>query len=126
MNKLYACYCRGYQAAFRVATKVLDWTGPRLIQGAGSVKKLPSVIKADGFDNVLIVTDKVLHGLGLLDGLKAGLEEKGIDYVVYDGTQPNPTIPNIEEARQSAAAPPWTAPKRRPRAWRCPTRAFRR
>ena len=72
MNKLYACYCRGYQAAFRVATKVLDWTGPRLIQGAGSVKKLPSVIKADGFDNVLIVTDKVLHGLGLLDGLKAG------------------------------------------------------
>ncbi len=100
MNKLYACYCRGYQAAFRVATKVLDWTGPRLIQGAGSVKKLPSVIKADGFDNVLIVTDKVLHGLGLLDGLKAGLEEKGIDYVVYDGTQPNPTIPNIEEARQ--------------------------
>ena len=100
MNKLYACYCRGYQAAFRVATKVLDWTGPRLIQGAGSVKKLPSVIKADGFDNVLIVTDKVLHGLGLLDSLKAGLEEKGIDYVVYDGTQPNPTIPNIEEARQ--------------------------
>ena len=100
MNKLYACYCRGYQAAFRVATKVLDWTGPRLIQGAGSVKKLPSVIKADKIDKVLIVTDKVLHGLGLLDGLKAGLEEKGIDYVVYDGTQPNPTIPNIEEARQ--------------------------
>ncbi len=100
MNKLYACYCRGYQAAFRVATKVLDWTGPRLIQGAGSVKKLPSVIKADKIDNVLIVTDKVLHGLGLLDSLKAGLEEKGIDYVVYDGTQPNPTIPNIEEARQ--------------------------
>ena len=100
MNKLYACYCRGYQAAFRVATKVLDWTSPRLIQGAGSVKKLPSVIKADKIDKVLIVTDKVLHGLGLLDGLKAGLEEKGIDYVVYDGTQPNPTIPNIEEARQ--------------------------
>ena len=100
MNKLYACYCRGYQAAFRVATKVLDWTGPRLIQGPGSVKKLPSVIKADKIDNVLIVTDKVLHGLGLLDSLKAGLEEKGIDYVVYDGTQPNPTIPNIEEARQ--------------------------
>ncbi len=100
MNKLYACYCRGYQAAFRVATKVLDWTGPRLITGAGSVKKLPSVIKADKIDNVLIVTDKVLHGLGLLDSLKAGLEEKGIDYVVYDGTQPNPTIPNIEEARQ--------------------------
>ncbi len=100
MNKMYELYCRGYQSAFRVATKVLDWTGPRLIQGAGSVKKLPSVIKADGIDNVLIVTDKVLHGLGLLDSLKAGLEEKGIDYVVYDGTQPNPTIPNIEEAKQ--------------------------
>ncbi|MCC8023047.1 MAG: iron-containing alcohol dehydrogenase, partial [Clostridiales bacterium] len=28
------------------------------------------------------------------------LEEEGLAYVVYDGVQPNPTIPNIEEARK--------------------------
>ncbi|MCM1365285.1 MAG: iron-containing alcohol dehydrogenase, partial [Ruminococcus sp.] len=36
----------------------------------------------------------------LLDGLFAKLEEIGIEYVVYDGTQPNPSIDNIEDALQ--------------------------
>ncbi|MBQ3603763.1 MAG: iron-containing alcohol dehydrogenase [Clostridia bacterium] len=99
MNKLYAAYCRTYQTAFKYATKVLDWSGPQVIRGAGSVKKLPGVLKSRDISNVMIVTDKVLHSLGLLDSLKAGLDEKGISYVIYDGTQPNPTIPNVEEAR---------------------------
>ncbi|MBQ6930959.1 MAG: iron-containing alcohol dehydrogenase, partial [Clostridia bacterium] len=99
MNKLYGAYCRTYQAAFRVATKVLDWTGPQVVKGPGSVTKLPSLLKSQGINNVMIVTDKVLHSLGLLDSLKAGLESKGINFVIYDGTQPNPTIPNVEEAK---------------------------
>ncbi len=100
MNKFYGAYCRSYQAVFRVVSKALDWTGPQVIKGAGSVKKLPAILKAADIKNVMIVTDKVLHGLGLLDSLKAGLDEKNISYVVYDGTQPNPTIPNVEEARE--------------------------
>ncbi len=100
MNKFYGAYCRSYQAVFRVVSKALDWTGPQVIKGAGSVKKLPAILKASDIKNVMIVTDKVLHGLGLLDSLKAGLDEKNISYVVYDGTQPNPTIPNVEEARE--------------------------
>lgn len=100
MNKLYGAYCRGYQAVFRGATKLLDWTEPQLLKGPGSLKKLPGVLKGNKIGRVMIVTDKVLHGLGLLDAFKAGLEEKGISYVVYDGTQPNPTIPNVEEAKE--------------------------
>ncbi len=100
MNKFYGAYCRSYQAVFRVVSKALDWTGPQVIKGAGSVKKLPALLKASDIKNVMIVTDKVLHGLGLLDSLKTGLDEKNISYVVYDGTQPNPTIPNVEEARE--------------------------
>ncbi len=99
MNKMYAAYCRTYQTVFKYATKVLDWSGPQVIKGPGSVKKLPGVLKSRNIKNVMIVTDKVLHSLGLLDSLKAGLDEKEISYVIYDGTQPNPTIPNVEEAR---------------------------
>lgn len=100
MNKIYGAYCRSYQSVFRVVSKVLDWTGPQTIKGPGSVKKLPAVLKGNGVKNVMIVTDKGLHSLGLLNSLKEGLEAKGINYVVYDGTQPNPTIPNVEEARE--------------------------
>lgn len=91
-------YCRSYQAAFRVAVNFLDWTEPVLIKGEGAVKKLPEVIKGNGHKSVLVVTDKGLMGLHLLDDLFAGLTEQGINYVVYDGVQPNPTIDNIEEA----------------------------
>ena len=49
---------------------------------------------------MMIVTDKGLTGLNLLDGLYEGLKADGIDYVVYDKTQPNPSIDNIEEVRK--------------------------
>ena len=95
----YVSYCRAYQAVFRVATKFLDWSEPKLLKGAGSVKKLAATVKQNGHDSVLIVTDQGLMGLHLLDGLFEELQKCGVRYTVYDGVQPNPTIPNIEEAK---------------------------
>ncbi len=97
---LFKAFCRTYQGVFRVAVNFLNWKEPELIKGAGSVKKLPEVVKANGHNSVLVVTDKGLMNLHLLDGLFEGLEKSGVKYAVYDGTQPNPTIDNIEEARQ--------------------------
>ena len=48
----------------------------------------------------MVVTDKGLMSLNLLDGLFEELDKAGISYVVYDGVQPNPSIENIEEARE--------------------------
>ena len=93
-------YYRLYQGVFRVAVNFLDWTPPKIISGPGSVKKLPQVIKEKGLSKMMIVTDKGLTGLNLLDGLYEGLKADGIDYVVYDKTQPNPSIDNIEEVRK--------------------------
>lgn len=98
-STIYKMYCRAYQGVFRVAVNFLDWTEPQLVKGEGSVKKLPEIVKANGHSSVLVVTDKGLMNLHLLDGLFEGLDKAGINYVVYDGTQPNPTIDNIEEAR---------------------------
>lgn len=92
-------YYRLYQGVFRVAVNFLDWTPPKIISGPGSVKKLPAVIKSKGLKKMMIVTDKGLMSLNLLDGLFEGLKAEGIDCVVYDKTQPNPSIDNIEEVR---------------------------
>ncbi|GAB6155253.1 iron-containing alcohol dehydrogenase [Desulfosporosinus burensis] len=64
------------------------------------MKKLPKLIKSKGINSVLIVTDKIIASLGLLDELLKGLSDEGVDFVVYDKTVPNPTIDNIEEALQ--------------------------
>lgn len=98
-KKAYEAYCRAYQGIMRAAVNVLDWSEPKLIKGAGAVKELPKTVKQLGYKNVLVVTDKGLMGLHLLDSLFEELKNNEIAYVVYDGVQPNPTIDNIEEAR---------------------------
>lgn len=97
---LFKAYCRIYQKAFKLGMNFLNWSEPELIKGAGAVRKLPDTVAAKGVNNVLIVTDKGLTDLRLLDGLYESLDEKGIKYTVFDGVQPNPTINNIEDARE--------------------------
>lgn len=97
MNLKHSFY-RAYQSVYKVAMGALDWTPPELLQGAGAIKKLPALVKKQGVNNVLIVTDKGLMGLHLLDSLFEGLENEGIKYTVFDGVQPNPTIYNVEDA----------------------------
>lgn len=99
MWQLKKAWYRTYQAVFRVAVNFLDWSEPERLEGPGAIKKLPALIKSKGIKNVMIVTDKGLMSLHLLDGLFEALDAEGVKYSVYDGTQPNPTIYNIEDAR---------------------------
>lgn len=97
--ELKKCGYRVYQKVFKFAMNFMDWSEPQLLEGAGSILKLPEFIKSKGIDKVLVVTDKGLMGLNLLDPMFEKLTEVGVDYVVYDGVQPNPTIPNIEDCK---------------------------
>lgn len=100
MWQLKKAYYRAFQKIMKIAMFAFDWSEPELLEGPGAIKKLPDLIKSKGLSNVLIVTDKGLTGLHLLDSLYEKLDEVGIEYVVYDGTHPNPTIDNIEDALQ--------------------------
>ena len=99
MWAMKVAYYRAFQKVMKIFMMFLDWSEPQLLTGPGAIKKLPGVIKDKGINNVMIVTDKGLMSLHLLDGLFKQLEEDGISYTVYDGVQPNPSIENIEEAR---------------------------
>ena len=99
MWQLKKAYYRSFQKIMKYAMFIFDWSEPELLEGPGAVKRLPALIKSKGINKILVVTDKGLMGLNLLDGLFNALTAAGVDYVVYDGTQPNPTIDNIEDAR---------------------------
>ena len=96
--RIFKSFCRVYQFVFRYAAYVLPWRKPELLEGEGSVKKLPGLIKSKGIDSVLLVTDGVIMSLGLTDELQDKLRETGINAAIYDKTVPNPTLDNIEEA----------------------------
>lgn len=94
---MYKLYCRIYQSVFKVGMNFLPWRMPKTLEGPGSVKELPALIRKKHFKKVLIVTDKVLRELGLLDGMLEAMDEAGVEYAIYDGVQPNPTDINVFE-----------------------------
>ena len=79
----------------------MNWKEPELLEGEGAVLRLPSFIKDKGINKVLVVTDKGLMGIHLLDPMFEELKKQGIEYVIFDGVQPNPTIPNIEDCKDA-------------------------
>ena len=93
------CWYRICQKVLKVAMCFMDWSEPELLKGEGAVLKLPAFIKNKNINKVLIVTDKGLMNLHILDPLFDELEKEGVEYIVYDGVQPNPTIPSIEECK---------------------------
>ena len=65
------------------------------LMGAGCIEEVPAEIKELGLTKALIVTDKVLNQIGLVGELTKLLEQNGIQYAIYDGVQPNPTVANV-------------------------------
>lgn len=100
MWTLKKIYWRAIEVVFTVLMYCWGWffPDPTIIDGPGAIKKLPAIVKKKGKSQVLVVTDKGLMGLNLLDGLFKALDEVGVKYVVYDEVQPNPTIENVEAA----------------------------
>ena len=96
---LKKCYYRLNQKVLKFAMRFMDWSEPQLFEGSGAVLKLPPFIKSKGLTRILVVTDKGLTSLHLLDPLFDALKKEEIEYFVFDGVQPNPTIPNIEECK---------------------------
>ena len=93
------CYYRINQRILMLAMCFFNWKEPNLLEGEGAVLKLPKLIKDKGLNKVLVVTDKGLMNLHMLDPLFKELEKEKIEYAIYDDVKPNPTIPNIEACK---------------------------
>ncbi len=88
---------RAIHQFMKIVLKIFKIPDPQVMTGAGSLKKLAKTVKSNGVLNLLVVTDKGLMELGLLEGLFESLKENKIELTLYDGVQPNPTIQNIED-----------------------------
>ena len=61
-----------------------------ILYGEGSLEEAAERIKKFGFKKSLIVTDKTLVKVGIIERVQKLLENHGVDCEVYDGTHPNP------------------------------------
>jgi alcohol dehydrogenase len=67
------------------------------LMGAGCLKDATDSIQSQGFKKGLIVTDKILSQIGMVKQVQDLLSERDVETVVFDGTQPNPTISNVND-----------------------------
>ena len=92
---LKAAYCRLVQMSFRLVLPLLPYREPDIIP---SCKDLSQVFQREKVQSALIVTDAGIVANGLLAPLEEVLAESTVPYIIYDKTQPNPTVSNVEEA----------------------------
>ena len=96
MNIIKKIYCRVFQTVFKLAIPILPYRTPEILN---SISEIPSLLKEKQLKSVLLITDNFLRESKLTENLETLLAQNKIDCVVYDKTQANPTIINVEEAR---------------------------
>ncbi|MFX1380515.1 MAG: iron-containing alcohol dehydrogenase [Promethearchaeota archaeon] len=74
---------------------------PKVLAGPGNIKNLYKELKSEGVGKPLIVTDKGIIKIKLLDGMLQTFEENNIEYIVFDDVAPNPTINMVETAKDT-------------------------
>ena len=95
MNPIRKIYCRIFQQAFHIAIPLLPYRRPQTLE---SLEDVPGVLKAEGVERALIVTDPGVVKLGLTKHLEAALTASGIDYALFGETVPNPTTQTVAAA----------------------------
>lgn len=78
-----------------MALPVLPYREPEIVDSCAALK---SVFAKENVKSVLVVTDKGIVANGLISPLEKVLSESGVKFGVYAGTQPNPTVQNVEAA----------------------------
>ena len=90
----------GLSAVMRAAglvTRLMPIPQPTLLVGPGSSARLGQAVCGFGHRKVLIVTDPIVSGLGLLNRLTQALTDGGTAFVVFDEITQDAPIPLIEK-----------------------------
>lgn len=70
---------------------------PLVFLGPGSTTQLSQAIARFGMRKILVVTDKPLRELGVLDATLSALQNAGVEAAIFDGVMPDPTEQVVDQ-----------------------------
>ncbi|WP_339187963.1 iron-containing alcohol dehydrogenase [Paenibacillus sp. FSL R5-0490] len=73
---------------------------PVNLMGRGCLQEAGQMIEEMGIRKALVVSDRQLITSGVAEQVLSILRKSGLDYVVYDEVQPNPTCQNVHDGLQ--------------------------
>lgn len=65
--------------------------------GMGALKKLPAFLKECGSDNVMLISDRGLEAIGVVQKVRDIINEAGLKYSEYLDVIPNPTVDIVND-----------------------------
>lgn len=96
--KLKYIWYRTRQLGFSAFMYLTPLRQAKVIRGAGSIYRIPEMVKKEGRKKVLIVTTPGFIRRGSLQKLFETFENNNVAYAVFSKVQPDPTTHCIEEA----------------------------
>ena len=97
MNPIQMIVCRAVQFGFHAVLPILPYREPEMFN---NIDELIPLLKKLQIKSVLLVTDGSLRKNGITAPLETLLKNRKIQCTVYGGTNPNPTVKNVEAAWQ--------------------------
>lgn len=97
MNIFKKIYCRTFQSVFRVAMPFLPYREPEILNNLNEIAPL---LEKLGISSVLLITSPTVRKSAGVLCLVKSLEVANITCTIYDSTCPNPTVQNVESARE--------------------------
>jgi alcohol dehydrogenase class IV len=88
-------YYRVFQAVFNIGARLFPWRKAIPIQGAGSIGKIPELLRERGVTKPLVVTDPGLIKAGIASRLTAVLDGAGIAYALFGEVEANPSVHTV-------------------------------
>ena len=82
---------------FNLVLKFMPASSYMLFAGEGSARGLCQSIGRSGLKRLLVVTDKPLVELGIVERALSGLADSGVETFIYDGVMPDPTFQVVGE-----------------------------
>ena len=95
MNRVFS---RTYQTVMRGASYFMPFRRPEILSGEGAALRLPERVRREGVRHLLFFVGKSGQRMPFYAPLLEAFRAEGIEVTVYNGTVPNPTVDNVEEA----------------------------
>ena len=88
---------KNIQKVLKTVIKTLPFPKPTLFSGPGSSLQLCEAIAQMNIQKILIVTDKMLVKIGLINDVTDKLSQLGVAFEIYDGVEPDPNYDQVDK-----------------------------
>jgi alcohol dehydrogenase len=101
LDNMFHLYDRSIQSLMRLLAKFIDIPEPKVYLGHKIFHKIIDILRYHQLNRILLVTDQNIIQLKIIEPLITLLNQQKIEVYLYQDTQVNPTIVNLEEAKTS-------------------------